>query len=194
MYFVCYPHNYEKELISLFEQFTKDYPNSEYSKYIKPEIDEIVKYHQAIEGQFDETMRFMENYENINTLEEALKPLKGKKVYIDIWATWCSPCKYEFKHQKALKKILDEQDIQQLYISVDRDDRDQLWKNGIKFYGLSGTHIRANQEFTMDLYKRYDRNAKNLHMEIPWYILVDENGNIINEHAKNPSEIVVSGL
>jgi thiol-disulfide isomerase/thioredoxin len=194
MYFNSIQHNYEKELISLFEQFTKDYPDSEYSKYLKPEIDEIVKYYQIIEGQFDETMRFMENYENINTLEEALKPLKGKKVYIDIWATWCGPCKAEFKHQKALKKILDEQNIQQLYISIDKDERDQQWKNGIKFYGLSGTHIRANKELAMDLYKRYDKNAKSPYVEIPWYILVDENGNIIDEHAKKPLEIIVNGF
>jgi thiol-disulfide isomerase/thioredoxin len=136
----------------------------------------------------------MDNYENINTLDEALKPLRGKKVYIDVWATWCGPCKREFEHQKDLKKILDEQDIQQLYISIDEDNRDRQWKNGIKFYRLSGTHIRANKELAMDLYKRYDRNAKTPYINIPWYMLIDENGNIINEHAKEPSKIVVNGL
>jgi thiol-disulfide isomerase/thioredoxin len=186
--------NHEKELISLFEQFKKDYPDSEYSKYIQPPIDEIVKYHQVTEEQFDETMRFLDNYENINTLEEALESLKGKKVYIDIWATWCGPCKEEFKHQKALKKILDEQGIQQLYISIDDDKRDRQWKEQIKFYGLSGTHIRTNKEFAMDLYKRFDKNAKNPYIRIPWYILVDENGHIIEEHAKSPSEIIVNGF
>ncbi|MDR1345775.1 MAG: hypothetical protein LBK03_03635 [Bacteroidales bacterium] len=103
IYFTGLRHDYEKELIALYAQFVKDYPDSEYSKYLKPEIDEIVQYHQAIEKPFDDSMRFVDNYENINTLEEAIKPLKGKKIYIDVWATWCSPCKQEFKHQKALK-------------------------------------------------------------------------------------------
>jgi thiol-disulfide isomerase/thioredoxin len=194
IYLAGLQHNHEKELISLYEQFIKDYPGSEYSKYLKPEIDEIVQYHQIIEDPFDDTMRFVDNYENINTLEEAIKPLKGKKIYIDVWATWCGPCKREFKHQKALKKILAEQDIQQLYISIDKDENDQQWKDAIKFYELSGSHIRVNKELVRDLYKRFDKNAKTPYMSIPWYMLVDEKGNIIAEHAKEPSEIVVSGL
>jgi thiol-disulfide isomerase/thioredoxin len=194
MYFIAYQKMFQKELISLYEQFTKDYPDSEYSKYLKPQIDDIISYYQIVEKPFDETVRIMDNYENIMTLEEALKPLKGKKIYIDVWATWCSPCKKEFAHQKALKKILDEQDIQQLYISIDKDYCDEQWKNAIKFYGLSGTHIRTNTDFMKDIEKRYDRNAKNPYISIPWYILVDENGNIVNEHAKAPSKIVVTGM
>jgi thiol-disulfide isomerase/thioredoxin len=187
---VGFQANHEKELIALFEQFEKDYPNSEYAKFIKPMIDEIVSYHQIIEKPFDKTVQFVAGYENINTLEEALTLLKGKKIYIDVWATWCSPCKEEFKHQQALKKILDEQNIQQLYISIDKDNRDQQWKEGIKFYGLSGMHIRANEELFMDLCKRFDKNVKDPYISIPWYILIDENGNIIKEHAKTPSEII----
>jgi thiol-disulfide isomerase/thioredoxin len=188
--FMGFQTNYEKELIALFEQFEKDYPNSEYAKYVKPQIDEIIRYHRIIEKPFDETMQITDSCENINSLEEAIKPLKGKKIYIDVWATWCNPCKREFKHQQALKKILDEQNIQQLYISIDEDSRDRKWKDGIKFYGLSGTHIRANKELSMDLYKRFDRNTQSPYISIPWYILVDENGNIIREHAETPSEIV----
>jgi thiol-disulfide isomerase/thioredoxin len=190
LYFTGLQANYEKELIALFEQFGKDYPDSEYTKYIKPMIDETVRYHQIIEKPFDETVLFADGYENINTLEEALNPLKGKKIYIDVWATWCGPCKKEFKHQQALKKILDQQNIQQLYISIDEDNRDRQWKENIKFYGLSGTHIRASKELFMDLYKRFDKKAKIPYISIPWYILVDENGHIIREHAGTPSKII----
>ncbi|MDR1272974.1 MAG: AhpC/TSA family protein [Odoribacteraceae bacterium] len=182
---------YEKELIALFEQFEKDYPSSEYTRYVKPLIDQIVLFHQINEKPFDETVQFVDDYEHVNTLEEAIKPLQGKKIYIDVWATWCGPCKEEFQHQQALKKILDEQNIQQLYISIDTDDHDQQWKDNIKFYGLSGTHIRANENLhVVDLCKRFDKNAKEPYIAIPWYILVDEKGNIIKEHAEWPSQII----
>jgi thiol-disulfide isomerase/thioredoxin len=192
LHHVSFQTHHEKELIALFEQFNKDYPNSKYTEYLKPLINEIVLYHQAAEKPFDESVQFLDGYENINTLEEAIKPLKGKKIYIDIWATWCHSCKEEFKHGQELKKILDGQDIQQLYISIDNDDSDLKWKEGIKFYGLSGTHIRASENLTMDLYKLFDKKAKgpDYSMSIPWYITVDENGNIIKEHAEEPSEII----
>ncbi|MDR1173138.1 MAG: hypothetical protein LBL24_11860 [Bacteroidales bacterium] len=37
---------------------------------------------------------------------------------------------------------------------------------------------------------KFDKNAKDTYMNIPWYLLVDENGRIIKEHAETPSEIV----
>jgi len=190
IYFICFQNRYDKELISLFEQFEKDYPKSEYSKYIKPRIDEIINYHRIIEQPFDKDMVFIDNYETFNTLKDAIKPLAGKKIYIDVWATWCVPCKREFANNEALKKILGEKDIQQLYISIDRDDDDQQWKDLIKYYHLTGTHIRANKEFNINLMKMFSKNAKDPSIAIPWYILIDEHGNIMNERAKNPSQLV----
>jgi len=180
--------SFEKSLISLFEQFEKDYPRSEYTKYLKPYIDRIIEHHQIVEQPFDKAILFMDNYENINTLTEAIKPLQGKKIYIDVWATWCAPCIREFAHNEVLKKILSKNDIQQLYISVDRDEDEQKWKNAIKQYHLTGIHIRTNNEFQSYLMKLY--SAENPHLNIPWYILIDEKGNIMEERAKNPSQLV----
>jgi len=161
----------------------------DYSKYIKPYIDKIINFHRVIEQPFDQAMLFMDNYETVNTMDEATKPFLGKKIYIDVWATWCGPCKSEFAHNEALKKILAENDIQPLYISIDRDDAEQQWKNMIKFYHLTGTHIRANGELGKDLRKLYTNNPEGT-IYIPWYILIDEQGNIMEKHAKKPSEVI----
>jgi len=182
---------FEKELISLFEQLEKDYPKSEYSKYIKPFIDKIVDYHDKIENS-SENIVFVENYENINTLAEVVKSLKGKKIYVDVWASWCGPCKKEFDHSEALKKILKDKDVQMLYISIDMDGYDSKWKELIKYYNLEGMHMRANLEFHGELAKIYnsENTPESFSITIPWYILIDEDGNIIQKEAKRPSQIV----
>ncbi len=185
----CIQDRFEKDLMLLFEQFEKDYPKSEYSKFIRPYIDKIISYYQIVEKPFDPAMLFMDHYETVNTLEEAIKPLLGKKIYIDVWGTWCNPCIKEFAHNDALKKILVENDIQLLYISI-RDDDDLKWKNTIKYHHLTGAHIRANWELFLDLEKLYSKNLEHPVVSVPWYILVDEKGNIIEERAKSPSQLV----
>ena len=194
IYFECFQGSYkgsfEKEFISLVEQFETDYPKSEYSKFIKPYIDKIIGYHQVIEQPFDLNMLFMDNYKNINTLEEVVKPFLGKKIYIDVWATWCGPCKVEFAHNETLKKILAEKDIQMLYISIDRAEQEQTWKNEIKYHHLVGMHIHANSELNLNLMKLFSKNEERPYISIPWYILIDEQGNIMEEHAKSPSQLV----
>ena len=185
-----YKGSFEKEFILLFEQFEKDYPKSEYSKFFKPFIDKIIGYHQIIEQPFDKGMLFMDNYKAINTIEEAVKPLSGKKIYIDVWATWCGPCKVEFAHNEALKKMLAENDIQMLYISIDRAEQEQTWKNEIKYHRLVGTHIHANSELNLNLMKLFSKKEESPYISIPWYILIDEQGNIMEERAKSPSQLV----
>ena len=56
----------------------------------------------------------------------------------------------------------------------------------IKFYNLEGYHIRANKQLEAELRKIFDNNGS---ISIPWYILIDNDGNILRRHAKQPSQI-----
>ncbi|MDR0681269.1 MAG: AhpC/TSA family protein [Dysgonamonadaceae bacterium] len=185
----AFQQEFEIEFIALFEQFNKDFPQSGYTGYIKPLIDDIVQYHQIISQPFEKAV-FIDHYETIHTLEEALRPLRGKKVYVDVWATWCGPCKAEFKHNEALATILEKEDIQKLYISIDKDRNHQQWLDNIKYFRLEGRHIRADSIFSHNLMKLYSKNKDEIMIAIPWYILVDEEGNIVKEHAKSPSALI----
>lgn len=70
-----------------------------------------------------------------------------------------------------------------LYISSDSKEDEMQWKNMIKYYNLTGHHIRAGKELKEDL--------KNIlgSFGIPRYLLIDENGDIANNNAKRPSQL-----
>lgn len=50
----------------------------------------------------------------------SLAQFQGKYVYLDFWATWCTPCLKEMPRMEALKKKY-EKDIEFISISIDND-------------------------------------------------------------------------
>ncbi len=176
----------EKELVKLFEEFKSEYPKSVYTPYLQPLMDGIIAFYEVKDKPYTSSINLIDNMGNINTLKEAVVPYKGKRLYIDVWATWCGPCKKEFQYNEGLKKLLKEKDIQMLYISIDKQSDKGKWEDMIKYYNLEGDHILANEELVADLRRLYDKNGM---IAIPWYILIDEQGEIKELHFKGSSKL-----
>lgn len=51
----------------------------------------------------------------------SLKDFKGKYVYVDLWATWCSPCVGQIPHLQRLEKLFKGKKIVFVSISCDED-------------------------------------------------------------------------
>ena len=107
-------------------------------------------------------------------------PLKGKLLFIDIWATYCPDCRKELPALESLQEDYKTEPITFVSISVDRDK--EAWKTMVKEKKLGGIHLYASPE-TKELFKElYDLRS------IPRYMLIDEKGNIINANLPMPSD------
>ncbi|MFZ2432193.1 MAG: redoxin domain-containing protein [Lutibacter sp.] len=128
------------------------------------------------------------SYENFKGGKTSLADLKGKYVYIDVWATWCAPCKAEIPALKALEKEFMGKNIQFVSISVDKPEAHETWKKMVADEQLSGIQLYADNNFESQFILDYGINA------IPRFILIDGAGNIVDADAPRPSDPKIKEL
>ncbi|MCH7410354.1 TlpA family protein disulfide reductase [Belliella sp. DSM 111904] len=81
---------------------------------IKPKI--------VLENKTFETFNYAGHFTDINGEVFELKQLEGKIIFINIWATWCPPCRAEMPHIASLyEKFKDEKGIDFMMIATDKD-------------------------------------------------------------------------
>jgi len=129
------------------------------------------------------------NYENSKGGKTSLSDLKGKYVYVDVWATWCGPCKAEIPHLKEIEKAYHGKNIEFVSISVDNgrgykgslEDSKVGWKKMIAEKEMGGIQLFADKDWKSDFVTGYKING------IPRFILIDPNGNVVDADAPRPS-------
>ncbi|UMB52420.1 redoxin domain-containing protein [Lutibacter sp. A64] len=122
-----------------------------------------------------------ENYINYTGGTSSLDDLKGKYVYIDVWATWCGPCIREIPSLKKVEKNYHGKNIEFVSISVDRQESFEKWQKMIEDKELGGVQLFADNDFQSKFIKDYVING------IPKFILLDPEGNIVTANAPRPS-------
>lgn len=158
-----------KENIANIKYLTSD-------KKVLKKLEENVAYIRAL-GKGTESPQF--NFEDINGEKVTLSDLKGKLVYIDVWATWCSPCKNELPALQKIEKAYQKRKIAFVSISVDEDHK--AWKKMVKEQKLSGIQLIADKNWKSNFVKAYRIQG------IPRFILIDSEGKIISANAPRPS-------
>ena len=122
-----------------------------------------------------------ENYENFKGATTSLDDFKGKYVYVDVWATWCGPCKREIPSLKEVEKKYHGKNIEFVSISVDNVKDHDAWKKMVEDMELKGVQLFADKAWESQFVQDY------LIKGIPRFILIDTEGNIVNSNAPRPS-------
>ncbi|WP_282136830.1 TlpA family protein disulfide reductase [Seonamhaeicola maritimus] len=153
---------------------------------------------KAMASQFDDLKGqpspTFENYENYKGGTTSLSDLKGKYVYVDVWATWCGPCKREIPFLKEVEEKYRGKNIEFVSISVDegrgfKGDTPEArkaasiegWKKMIAEKEMGGVQLLSDKAWKSDFVQGYKI------MGIPRFILIDPNGNVVDANAPRPS-------
>ncbi|MBV2196243.1 MAG: TlpA family protein disulfide reductase [Flavobacterium sp.] len=128
------------------------------------------------------------DYENHKGGKTKLEDLRGKYVYIDVWATWCGPCIAEIPHLKKVEEKYHGKNIEFVSISVDTEKDYEKWKKMVVSKELGGIQLFADKNWTSDFIKAYGINA------IPRFILIGPDGKVIKADAARPSSASLTEL
>jgi len=127
---------------------------------------------------------------NINTLEAFHATyFKGKKIFIDLWATWCLACRKEFAYKEQLDSLLKVHNINLVLLSLDSSTQKEQWVSYINKHKLKGYHFLINEELKKEIISIAGYSKSLLKMPLPYYIYMDEQGEFIDNNAPRPSEI-----
>jgi thiol-disulfide isomerase/thioredoxin len=150
------------------------------------DIDPMINYFKGYIGEISAIKRKFPkgtpsptfNYDNHKGGKTSLADLKGKYVYIDMWATWCGPCIKEIPSLKKIETSYHGKNIAFVSISVDKNK--DAWQKMVTDKSLGGIqlHFGGDQTFA----------NKYMVSGIPRFILLDPNGGVVNPDAPRPSD------
>lgn len=158
-----------------------------YRKFISTSTNK--KYVAAIQQLYDNYKKYGDNgiapdfkYRSINNDLVSLSGLNGKYVYIDIWATWCGPCKAEIPFLTEIEEKYKGKNIHFVSISVDQLSDKSKWEQYVTEKKLKGIQLITDNAFDADFIKKFNINS------IPRFILIDPAGKIVSGNALRPSD------
>ena len=102
------------------------------------------------------------------TLQIILDKHKGKTILVDLWATWCGPCKLGHEKMKPLKEELKDKDIVYIYIAAPSSNYDE-WKTYVA--DIPGEHYFLTEDQYRYISEQYGCTG------IPFYAIYNTKGN-----------------
>lgn len=111
-------------------------------------------------------------------LRKLIEPYKGRLILLDIWGTWCGPCREALSHSAEEYERLKDFDIVFLYLA--NNSSDETWKGVIDDYNVTGDNV-VHYNLPVD-----QQSAIEHFLGVsawPHYRLIDRDGNVLDVNA-----------
>lgn len=174
--------SYNPEILPLAERFFQLYPESPWRPWVQTAVDKNKDFNQIVPS---EEIHFP-NISDAKTLKDITDLYKGQVIFMDIWATWCGPCRESFAHVKPLQAYAKEKDIVLLYLSIDRPSDDAKWKKMATHYDLKGEHVRIQEAFKQEVYDTFGNKGV---LSIPHCVIFGKDGKVRYKVAASPENM-----
>jgi thiol-disulfide isomerase/thioredoxin len=103
------------------------------------------------------------------TMDSIIARYKGKVVFVDFWATWCSPCLKAIHESENVRKEFENKDVVFLFVA-DNSSPQNIWEQ--KIFEIKGEQYYLTQKAMSYVYKRYDFTT------VPHYLIFDKSGTL----------------
>ncbi|MEA2106858.1 MAG: TlpA disulfide reductase family protein [Bacteroidota bacterium] len=183
---MCYQilNNVAKESLQDFKQLYEKLPQYVDNKELR---NLLCQRKQQLESNKSLTISTLDSYRmnsDVEFSEDFFSKLgekfKDSIIYIDIWATWCCPCKSKIPHLINLHNAYKNKPVAFVNICISSEKRE--WEQAVEALNLQGENYFLNKEHSNLL-----KGKLNTFTGIPHYILIDKTGKIIDEDAPRPS-------
>ena len=142
-------------------------------KYIQEKYNETErKLSMLPEELSSEILKRLENSPADSIMKTILETNKGSVIYIDFWGTWCGPCLAAMREAELFVKRLKD-NVTFVYLCLDSDKDD--WEKTSKVMGIGEHNYFLNAKQSSDMRIAFEIQG------IPFYMLIDKNGTIINK-------------
>lgn len=132
--------------------------------------------HSLAEGDPEAPLKDFDYGFTIKDLEGnriAMETFRGKVIFLNVWATWCGPCRMEMPGIQALYEKVDKEKIVFIMLSIDRDED----KNRIVRY-------MRDKKFTFNAYQPSGSLTEQLTIpSIPTTFIISPDGKIAKKEV-----------
>lgn len=125
----------------------------------------------------------LDDQNTITSFQQLCDSIGHKPFLIDLWGTWCGPCRQQFQFNDSLKAFLKKNNIEMVYGAKEYQPNREIWKKLISAYDLTGYHFMVTNEFIADMEKRCGKLSG-----FPTYMIIDSTGKVVEPQAHFPSE------